>query len=106
MFGQFGFFYKFAGKDIEDKRPLNRYRDESKRLLDVLEKRLEGRKWIMGDDYTIADIATFPWVRGTKISYEASEVLGYDQLPNVNAWLERAIKRPASQAGLNIPPRG
>lgn len=106
MFGQFGFFYKFAGKDIEDKRPLNRYRDESKRLLGVLEKRLEGRKWIMGDDYTIADIATFPWVRGTKVFYEASDVLGYDQLPNVNAWLERAIERPASQAGLNIPSRG
>jgi len=106
MFGQFGFFHKFAGKDIEDKRPLNRYRDESKRLLGVLEKRLEGRQWIMGDDYTIADIATFPWVRGAKIFYEASEVLGFDQLPNVSDWLDRAIARPASQVGLNVPPRG
>lgn len=105
MLGQFGFFYKFAGKDIEDKRPLNRYRDESKRLLGVLEKRLEGRKWIMGNDYTIADIATFPWVRGAKLIYQADEVLGYDQLPNVTRWLDRAIERPASQAGLNIPTR-
>ena len=94
MFGQFGFFHKFAGKDIEDKRPLNRYRDESKRLLGVLEKRLEGRQWIMGDDYTIADIATFPWVRGAKIFYEVSEVLGFDQLPNVSDWLDRAIALP------------
>lgn len=106
MFGQFGFFYKFAGREIEDKRPLNRYRDEARRLLGVLEKRLGGRRWIMGNDYTIADIAIFPWVRGAKLVYEAGEVLGIDALPNVSAWLKRAEERPASQAGLNIPPRG
>lgn len=106
MFGQFGFFSKFAGKEIEDKRPLNRYRDESKRLLGVLEQRLTGRRWIMGNDYTIADIAIFPWVRGAKVVYDAEEALGFADLPKVNAWLDRAIERPASQAGLNIPPRG
>ena len=106
MFGQLGFFHKFAGKEYEDKRPLARYRDESKRLFGVLEGRLADREWIMGDDYTIADIATFPWVRGAKIFYEASEVLGFDQLPNVSDWLDRAIARPASQVGLNVPPRG
>lgn len=105
MFGQFGFFYKFAGREIEDKRPLNRYRDEARRLLGVLEQRIDGRKWIMGDDYTIADIALFPWVRGAKLVYEAGEVLGMDALQNVSGWLDRAIARPASQAGLSIPPR-
>ena len=105
MLGQFGFFYKFAGKDIEDKRPLNRYRDEAKRLLGVLDKRLEGREWIMGDEYTIADITLFPWVRGAKFVYEASDILGLDGLDNVNAWLERALARPAAQTGLNTPPR-
>lgn len=105
MFGQFGFFHKFAGREIEDKRPLARYRDEAKRLVGVLDQRLEGRKWIMGDDYTIADIAIFPWVRGAKIVYEAGDVLGIDNARNVSDWLERAIARPASQAGLNSPPR-
>jgi len=105
MFGQFGFFYRFAGRAIEDKRPLNRYRDETRRLLDVLEQRLDGRRWIMGNDYTIADIALFPWVRSAKIVYEASEVLGLDRMKNVNDWLDRAIARPASQKGLTVPPR-
>lgn len=105
MFGQFGFFYKFAGREIDDKRPLNRYRDESRRLLGVLEQRLDGRRWIMGNDYSIADIAIFPWVRGLKVVYDASELLGLDSLKNVNAWLERALERPASQKGLVVPPR-
>ena len=106
MFGQLGFFYKFAGKDIADKRPLERYRDESKRLLGVLETRLDGRKWIMDDDYTIADIALIGWVRALTVFYEAGEILGMDAMPNVTSWLERAMARPASQRGINIPPRG
>ena len=106
MFGQLGFFYKFAGKDIADKRPLERYRDESKRLLGVLEARLDGRKWIMDDDYTIADIALIGWVRALTVFYEAGEILGMDAMPNVTSWLERAMARPASQRGINIPPRG
>ena len=105
MFGQFGFFHKFAGKEIADKRPLERYRDESKRLLGVLETRLSGRKWIMDDDYTIADVALIGWVRALTVFYEAGEMLGMDAMPNVNAWRDRVLARPATQRGLNIPPR-
>ena len=105
MFGQVGFFHKFAGKDIQDPRPKQRYVDEAKRLLNVLETRLAGRDWIMGDTYTIADIASFPWVRSFRDFYEAGDLVGLDAMPNVNRWLEAAIDRPASQRGLNIPPR-
>ena len=105
MFGQVGFFHKFAGKDIEDPRPRQRYYDEANRLLNVLEGRLDGRQWIMGDTYTIADIAIFPWVRGLKMFYEAGPQVGLDDMANVNEWLDRAIARPASQTGLNIPDR-
>ncbi|WP_442579917.1 glutathione S-transferase N-terminal domain-containing protein [Mesorhizobium sp. ASY16-5R] len=105
MFGQLGFFYKFAGKDIADKRPLERYRDESKRLLGVLETRLTGRKWIMDDDYTIADVSMLGWVRTLKVFYEAGELLDMDSFANVNRWLDAGLARPASQKGLNIPAR-
>ncbi|TGD91765.1 glutathione S-transferase N-terminal domain-containing protein [Methylobacterium nonmethylotrophicum] len=105
MFGQLGFFHKFAGREIEDKRPLHRYRDESKRLLGVLETRLAGRDWIMGE-YTIADIALIGWVRNLIGFYEARELVEYDALRNVPAWLERSLARPAVQRGLEIPPRG
>jgi GST-like protein len=106
MFGQLGFFHKFAGREYEDKRPLERYRAESQRLLGVLETRLEGREWIMGDDYTIADIATFGWVRNLIGFYEARDLVDYDSLKNVPAWLERGLARPAVQRGLEIPARG
>jgi GSH-dependent disulfide-bond oxidoreductase len=105
MFGQLGFFYKFAGKDIEDKRPLNRYRDESKRLVGVLETRLEGRDWLMGDDYTIADMAIIGWVRALVGFYGAGDLVDYGSLKNVPAWLDRALARPAVQRGLDIPKR-
>jgi GST-like protein len=105
FFGQVGFFYKFAGKDIEDKRPLQRFVDESKRLLDVMETQLDGRRWIMGDDYSIADISMMGWVRGLVDFYGAGEIVGYDKLKHVPAWLERCLARPAVQRGLNIPPR-
>ena len=105
MFGQLGFFYKFGGKDIADKRPLERFRDETKRLIGVIEKRLEGREWIMGSDYTIADIALFPWVRAVKVFYQAGDIVGLDESVNVLAWLDRCLARPASQRGLDIPPR-
>jgi GST-like protein len=106
MFGQLGFFHKFAGREYEDKRPLERYRAESQRLLGVLETRLEGREWIMGDDYTIADIAMFGWVRNLIGFYEARDLVDYDSLKNVPAWLERGLARPAVQRGLEIPARG
>lgn len=105
MFGQVGFFHKFAGREYEDKRPLKRYVDESKRLLGVLETRLEGRDWLMGDDYTIADIATLGWVRNLIGFYDAGELVDYAALKNVPAWLERGLSRPAVQRGLEIPTR-
>ncbi|CEJ13926.1 Disulfide-bond oxidoreductase YfcG [bacterium YEK0313] len=105
MFGQVGYFFKFAGREIEDKRPLARYRDESKRLLGVLETRLEGRQWIMGDDYTIADISLLGWVRNLIGFYGARDIVEYDKLKLVPGWLERGLARPAVQRGLEIPKR-
>ncbi|MBU1385123.1 MAG: glutathione S-transferase N-terminal domain-containing protein [Alphaproteobacteria bacterium] len=104
MFGQLGFFHKFAGRDYEDKRPLQRYVAESKRLLGVLDARLEGRDWVMGD-YSIADISMLGWVRNLVGFYEARELVGFDALKNVPAWLERGLARPAVQRGLEIPKR-
>ncbi|MGN6147125.1 MAG: glutathione S-transferase N-terminal domain-containing protein [Rhizomicrobium sp.] len=106
MFGQLGFFHKFAGKDYEDKRPRDRYVAESKRILSVLEKRLTDREWIMGGEYTIADIATLGWVRNLIGFYGAREIMEYDALKAVPAWLERGLARPAVQRGLEIPKRG
>lgn len=105
MFGQVGFFHKFAGREYEDKRPLERYVNESKRLLGVLETHLEGRQWIMDDDYTIADIATLGWVRNLIGFYGAGDLVDYASLQNVPAWLERGLARPAVQRGLDIPKR-
>jgi len=105
IFGQVGFFHKFAGREIEDKRPLHRYRDESKRLLGVLETRLQGRQWIMDDDYTIADISMLGWVRNLVGFYGARELVAFDNLREVPAWLERGLARPAVQRGLEIPKR-
>jgi GST-like protein len=105
MFGQLGFFHKFAGREIEDKRPLERYRNESKRLLGVLETRLDGRDWIMGEDYTIADISLLGWVRNLIGFYGAGELVEFDSLKRVPAWLERGLARPAVQRGLDIPKR-
>ena len=102
MFGQVGFFHKFAGREFEDKRPLERYRTESRRLLEVLEKRLEAREWIM-DDYSIADIATLGWVRNPIGLYGARDLVAFDTLKHVPAWLERGLARPAVQRGLAIP---
>jgi GSH-dependent disulfide-bond oxidoreductase len=104
MFGQVGFFNKFAGKAFEDKRPLERYVAESKRLLGVLDTRLEGRDWIMGD-YSIADISMLGWVRNLIGFYEARDLVGFDRLKTVPAWLERGLARPAVQRGLEIPKR-
>ncbi len=103
MFGQLGFFTKFAGAEIEDPRPRERYQNEAKRLLSVLEKQLEGRDWITGQ-YSIADIATAPWLNALAF-YGAKDVVGWDNYPNVNAYLDRFLARPAVQVGLNTPPR-
>jgi GST-like protein len=105
MFGQVGFFHKFAGKDYEDKRPLQRYVAESKRLLGVLNQRLQERTWIMGDTYTIADMATFPWVRNLVGFYEAADLVGIVDFPHVTRALDAFTARPAVVRGVGIPAR-
>jgi GST-like protein len=106
MFGQVGFFHKFGGKDFEDKRPRDRYVDEARRLLDVLNRRLADHTWLMGDAYTIADIATFPWVRNLIGFYGAGELVGIDKFPHVTRALDTFCARPAVRRGLEIPKRG
>lgn len=103
MFGQLGFFHKFAGKDYEDKRPRDRYVNESKRLLGVLNKHLTNRDWIMGEQYSIADIAIFPWVRNLIGFYEARDLVGFDDFPEVQRVLDTFMARPAVKRGLEIP---
>jgi GST-like protein len=106
MFGQLGFFHKFAGKDYEDKRPRDRYVAETRRLLGVLDRHLDGRAWILGDDYGIADIATFPWVRNLVGFYGAGELVGFEEFTQVRRVLDAFVARPAVERGLAIPPRG
>lgn len=103
MFGQLGFFYKFAGSKFEDKRPLERYVAESKRLVGVLETHLTGRTWFMDDEFTIADIAHIGWVEGLIGFYGAADLVEFDKHPAVAAWLKRALERPAVTRGMKIP---
>lgn len=105
MFGQLGFFHKFAGKDFEDKRPRDRYAAESKRLLGVLDKHLRGRSWMLGDGYGIADIAIFPWVRNLVGFYGAADLVGFGEFPEVKRVLDAFVARPAVIRGLDIPKR-
>jgi GST-like protein len=105
IFGQLGFFSKFAGKDYEDKRPRDRYVAESKRLLGVLNQRLADRTWIMGETYTIADMATFPWVRNLIGFYEAGDLVGIADFPHVTRALDAFLARPAVMKGVDIPKR-
>jgi GST-like protein len=105
MFGQVGFFHKFAGKDYEDKRPRDRYVAETKRLLNVVNERLERRGWIMGDDYTIADMATFPWIRVLATFYGAGELVGLTNYPHVMRAYNAFIARPAVIKAVETPKR-
>ena len=105
MFGQLGFFHKFAGKDYEDKRPRDRYVAETRRLLGVLDRHLQGREWMMGDEYTIADIAIFPGVNTLTDYYAATELVGFADFGNVRRVLDAFLARPAVQRGLRIPDR-
>ncbi|WGL63965.1 glutathione S-transferase N-terminal domain-containing protein [Pseudomonas sp. CW003PS] len=104
MFGQLGFFHKFAGAEYEDKRPRDRYVAESARLLGVLDQRLQGRDWIMGE-YSIADIAVFPWVRCLVDFYKAGDLVQFERFGNVRRVLDAFLARPAVQRGLSIPAR-
>lgn len=103
IFGQLGFFHKFAGREIEDKRPLERFVNETKRLLGVLDGRVDGRTWIMGDEFTIADLTMFGWVRALIGTLGARELVGYDALTSAPAWLDRVLARPAIARGVEIP---
>jgi GSH-dependent disulfide-bond oxidoreductase len=105
MFGQVGFFHKFAGRDYEDKRPRDRYVAEARRLLDVLDRRLADRSWIMGETFTIADVATFPWIRNLIGFYEAGDLVGMMNFPHVTRALAAFVARPAVVRGLEIPRR-
>ncbi len=105
IFGQLGFFHKFEGRTYEDKRPRDRYAAESRRLLDVLEERLATRTWIMGEDFTIADIGTFPMIRNLLGYYKAGELVGIQELPNVQRALAAFVARPAVARAVNIPSR-
>ena len=105
MFGQVGFFNIYGGKDFEDKRPLMRYVNESKRLLTVLDKHLAGKDWVVGNEYTIADMAIFPWIRNMIVRYNAEELIGWGQYPEVSRVLSQWLQRPAVQRGLLVPAR-
>ena len=105
MFGQLGFFHKFAGREWEDKRPRDRYAAESRRLIGVVNQRLAGRQWIMGDEYTIADIAIFPMMRNVIGFYGAGELVGFGDFPNVQRALDAFVARPAVVRGIGIPKR-
>ncbi|TCP62311.1 GST-like protein [Rhodovulum bhavnagarense] len=104
MFGQMGFFVKFGGKDVADPIPRTRYVTEAKRLMGVLDKRLEGRDWVCGD-YSIADIAIAPWLRAVLVGYQAREIVGWDDFANLPAYLDRFLARDAVARGLVQPPR-
>ena len=103
MFGQLGFFVKFAGKDYEDKRPRDRYVAESRRLLGVIDAQLAQHTWIAGNEFTIADIAVFPWINGLLNFYEAEDLIGAEDFGNVRDALERFLARPSVRKGLKIP---
>ena len=102
MFGQLGFFHKFAGREYEDKRPRDRYAAESTRLLGVLDARLDGRQWVMGADYSIADISLLGWVRNLIGFYDAREIVGFDRFAHVQRWLDAGLARPGVQRGLGV----
>ena len=106
MFGQVGYFHKFEGRTFEDKRPRDHYVAEAKRLLGVLDARLKGRAWMMGDDYTIVDISVFPWVRNLIGYYGAGDLVGISNFPNVSRTLAGFLARPAVARGLRIPADG
>ena len=104
MFGQFGHFFKYAADKVANNPyPEERYAGETRRLLGVLEGRLQGRDFIMGDEITIADIAVWPWIRCLDTGYGAAERLKLDEFPTVAKWLARIMERPASQVAVNVP---
>lgn len=105
MVGQLGYFHKFAGRELEDKRPRDRYAQETRRLLGVMDERLEGRDWFVGGEYSVVDISFVGWIRNIVTLFDAGEMVGFEDHANVVGWLKRCLDRPAVQRGLNVPPR-
>jgi GST-like protein len=105
MFGQVGFFTRFAGRDYDDKRPRDRYVAEARRLLAVLDRQLAGRDWILGSDYSMVDIATFPWVDNLIGFYGAGDLVGIADFAEVTRVLASFMARPAVVRGLAVPAR-
>lgn len=102
MFGQLGFFFRFGGAQYEDKRPRDRYVAESRRLLRVLNEQLKGKTWVMGDELSIADMAIFPWVHSVVHFYQASAIVGYEDVPEVDRALRAFYERPAVQRAMKV----
>ena len=102
MFGQFGHFYKYAKDKCDHPYPVERYATEAKRLLAVLEARLTGRKFLVGEEYSIADMATMPWINGAQVFYGATDKLEFAKFPNVLAWMKRCLERPKTEAGMSV----
>jgi GSH-dependent disulfide-bond oxidoreductase len=105
MFGQFGHFFKYAGDKCDHPYPLERYTKEAKRLLGVLETQLRDKEYLIGE-YTIADIATVPWVNGLSANYGAGDVLPLSEFPHVKAWVDRVVARPAYRVGKDVAKLG
>ncbi|MFO6464499.1 glutathione S-transferase family protein [Jannaschia sp. KMU-145] len=103
MLGQLGFFVKFAGKEIDDARPRQRYVDEAKRLLGVFAGEIEGRDWIAGE-FSMADIAIAPWLNALNF-YEAKDIVEWDAHPVLQDYVDRFKARPAVEVGMRTPPR-
>ena len=101
MMGQANVFYRYFPEKLQP--AIDRYQNESRRLFEVLDRRLGENEWL-ADDYSIADIAIVPWLRALDF-YDAYEVLGWDNFPQLQSYIERFSKRSAVQKGLNIPPR-
>lgn len=99
MMGQAMYFQRIAAPNgTEIPFAINRYVAESRRLLEVLDARLEGREYLAGEAYSIADMATYPWARAW--FWANVDVTGLDHL---NAWFARIDARPATQRALTIP---
>lgn len=103
MFGQFGHFHKWAKDKCDHPYPIERYTNEAKRILKVLDTHLEGRTYLVGEQYTIADMATMPWVVCLDVFYNGKETLDLDQYKNVGAWVKRIMQRPKTAKGMEIP---
>jgi GST-like protein len=97
--GGFGHFYAYAPSKIE--YAIDRYAMEAKRQMDVLDRRLAEAEYLAGDQYTIADMATWPWYGGLAkgLLYEAGEFLSVSEYKNVNRWADQIAQRPAVQRG-------